>query len=257
MLAALRELNFIVQVCAYSNKKFSKLLLDSRRSDVSEYGSSRRLPNSGTALQPLETILEEPEYLDSMDEFLQIYWDVFYPSVISENAAEVRAFLKTLADGGSHSAAKEATEKARHRKENEVEERLSPSATGVRINDIEVFKPNNSQKDCVSQYVNFICPESGLSTLSFALDELSPSVVIELLLWGANPNYVVTTTANKVCGIAVTCTSAAREPVLSHAINACELLSCCPVFSNDEVCSYCEELVELEIRTIEALLTAG
>ena len=250
-------LDFIVQVCAYWNTLFSKLLLGFRRSDVSEYGSSRRLPNSGTALQPLDTILEEPEYLDSMDEILQIFWEVLHPSVIYDNAAEVRAFLITLADGGSHLAAKEAIEKVRQRTENEVEERLSSSATGVRNNDSEVFKPNNSQKDCVSQYVNFICPQTGLSTLSFALDELSISVVIELLHWGANPNYVVTTTADEVCDIAVTCTSAAREPLLSHAIDACELISCCPVFSDDEVCSDCEQCIELAIRAIEALLTAG
>ena len=236
---------------------FSKLLLGSQRSDISEYGSSRRLPNSGTALQPLETILEEPEYLDSMDELLQIFWEVFYPSVMSGNAAEVRAFLKTLADGGSHSAAKEAIEIIRHGKKNECEGRLSPSATGVSNNDIEVFKPNNSQKDCVSQYVNFICPKYGASALMFAMNRSSLSVVIELLHWGANPNYVVTTTANKVCDIAVTCTSLAREPVLSHAISACELCSSCTVFSNDEVCSYCEPLVELATRAIEALLSAG
>ena len=254
----MRELNFIVQVFAYSNTMFSRLLLGSRRSDVSEYGSSRRLPNSGTALKPLETILEEPEYLDSRDEFLQIFWEVFYPSVMSGNAAEVRAFLKTLADGGSHSAAKEAIEIIRHGKKNECEGRLSPSDTGVSNNDIKVFKPNNSQKDCVSQYVNFICPKYGASALMFAMNRSSLPVVIELLHWGANPNYVVTTMADKVCDIAVTtCTSAAREPVLSHAISACELCSSCTVFSHDEVCSYCELLVEIAIRAIEALLSAG
>ena len=96
---------------------------------------------------------------------------------MSGNAAEDRAFLKTLADGGSHSAAKEAIEIVRHRKENEIEERLSPSATGVRNNNIEVFKPNNSQKDCVSLYVNFICPKTGLSTLMFGMKKLSLSAV--------------------------------------------------------------------------------
>ena len=236
---------------------FSRLLLGSRRSDISEYGSSRRLPNSGTTLKPLETIIEEPEYLDSRDEFLQIFWEVFYPSVMSGNAAEVRAFLKTLADGGSHSAAKEAIEIIRHGKENECEGRLSSSASGVSNNDIEDFKPNSSQKDCVSQYVNFICPKYRASTLMFAMNRSSLSVVIELLHWGANPNYVITTTANKVCDIAVTCTSVAREPVLSHAISACELCSSCTVFSHDEVCSNCEPLVELAIRAIEALLSAG
>ena len=236
---------------------FSRLLLGFRRSDVSEYGSSRRLPNSGTGLQPLETILEEPEYLDSMDEFLQIFVKVFLPSVMSGNAAEVRAFLKTLADGGSHSAAKEAIEQVRHRKENEVEERLSSRATGVRNNVRDFFKPNTSQKDCVSQFVNFICPKTGLSTLMFAMNKVSLSVVTELLHWGANPNYVITTTVKKVCDIATTCTPVAREPVLSHAINACELCSSCRVFSHDEVCSYCKPLVELAISTIEVLLSAG
>ena len=236
---------------------FSRLLLGSRRSDISGYGSSRRLPNSGTALQPLETIQEEPEYLDSMDEFLQIVLKVFYPSVRSGNAAEVRAFLKTLADGGSHSAAKEAIEKIRHRKENEVEERLSPSGTGVRNRDSEVFKPNNSQKDCVSQYVNFICPKTGLSTLMFAMNKSSLSVVTELLVWGANPNYVRTTAANNACDIAVTCTSVDREPVLSHAIDRRAFSLSYRVFSHDQVRRDREQLVELDIGTIKVLLSAG
>ena len=193
---------------------FSKLLLGSRHSDVSEYGSSRRLPNSGTAFQPLETILEEQEYLDSMDEFLQIFLEVFMPSVMSGNAAEVRSFLKILADGGCHSSAKDAIEKVRQRKENEVEERLLPSAGGVLIKEIEVFKANNSQKDCVRQYVNFVCPKIGLSTLICAMDKSAQSVVVELILWGANPNFVSTTTANKMCDVAVRCKYVVREPVL-------------------------------------------
>ena len=253
----MKEVHFIVQVCAYSNTMFSKLLLGSRHSDVSEYGSSRRLPNSGTALKPLETILEEPEYLDSMDEFLQIHSEVFLPSVRSGNAAEVRAFLKTLADGGSHSTAKEAIEKVRNGKENEVEERLLPSAAGGLIKEIEVFKPNDIQKDCVSQYINFVCPKIGSSTLIFAMNKSSLSVVVELILWGANPNIVRTTTAHKVCDVAVRCKYVVREPVLSLAINACTLCSSCRVFSHDHVCNNCEASVKLAIHRMEVLLSAG
>ena len=234
---------------------FSRLLLDSRRSDVSEYGSSRRLPNSGTGLQPLETILEEPEYLDSVDKFSQIFLETFMPTVQNGNAAEVRAFLKTLADGGSHSAAKEAIEKVRHRKENEVEERRSPSATSVHNRDIEDFKPNNSQKDCVSQYVNLICPRTGLSPLTCAIIVSPVSVVTELLVWGAYPNYEVTTKANKDCDFAVVFST--RASAISLAINACQLCSRCSVSSPDQVCNGCEQLMERTTSVIEVLLSAG
>ena len=45
------------------------------------------------------------------------------------------------------------------------------------------------QKDLVSPYVNFICPQSCLSALMIATCDGTVDMVRELLPWGANPIF--------------------------------------------------------------------
>ena len=81
------------------------------------------------------------------------------------------------AHGGCRSAARDAIYTARQK----------PVRKG---SEERVTSISNSQKDLVSPYVNFMCPQSSLSALMFATCDGTVDMVRELLAWGANPNYI-------------------------------------------------------------------
>ena len=121
------------------------------------------------------------------------FMSVLLPCLVHGDPDELRAFLETKADRKSDSAAIDAIWKVRHLKTRG--EWVSPSATSG-----ETFVASTMQKGWVNQYVNaIVCHQCGLSLLMLAVTMAPASAVAELLVWGADPNYVCTPCADCSC----------------------------------------------------------
>ena len=119
------------------------------------------------------TLMCPRAFIASEDETAQACMEVFipWPCVTRGPVAEVRSFLTTIAHGGCRSAARDAIYTARQKP---VREGSEERVTSI----------SHSQKDLVSPYVNFICPQSSLSALMFATCDGTVDVVRELLASG-------------------------------------------------------------------------
>ena len=187
--------------------------------------------------------------------------DLLLPAVCRGEVDEVRTFLKTLANGGSRSDIGAAIEslktlKARH---------LSEGIEDGRSEESQSFVPCESQKTAVEMFVNFVCPRSGLSLVTSAVQAAREAVVRELLAWGADPNYECRTKDMNYAecysvGTVKYIPSEDIKSALSEAVKApCNMCVTCA--TRPYRCSQCNgstfEQERSRARIIEMLLAAG
>ena len=130
---------------------------------------------------------------EDLNDVSPFFMSVLLPCLVHGDPDELRAFLETKADRETDSAAIDAIWKVRHLKTRG--EWVSPSATSG-----ETFVASTIQKGWVNQYVNaIVCHQCGLSLLMLAVTMAPASAVAELLVWGADPNYVCTPRADCSC----------------------------------------------------------
>ena len=132
-------------------------------------------------------ILNE-DVLQTLDDIALVCIDVLLPSVCRGQADEVRVFLNTLADGGTHSDARDAVEALKHSRQDGksngvLEDKDEDEAETERV------VVDDNRKAAVQKYVSFICPLSELSLLMYAVLTKRPPLVRELLAWGADVHY--------------------------------------------------------------------